>query len=163
MFGLMFFPIFVIYRSEFVNAFKAIFDKAPFLLLYLATWWYSSLGYLPVAWGLFWITVNGLYWMGRARIAGGAGLIFEDLWNDQRFAHYWNSTMVGWLLADTSSPFFIDDLQKRYLVVKADYPWYISVIKAAPMSSMRESYKIGSLEGVHSKNICSPRGLSLRS
>ncbi|MBS7642525.1 MAG: DUF6785 family protein [Candidatus Bathyarchaeia archaeon] len=173
MFGLMFFPIFVTYRSELINAFKAIIGKAPpeveareplkfrymllgfivFLLVYIATWWSSSLGYLPVLWGIFWTVVNGLYWVGRARIAGDAGLIFEDLWNEQRFAHYWNSTMVGWFLADTSSPFFMDDLQKRYLVVRADYPWYTSVIKAAPMASIIESYKIGSLEGVHSKYI----------
>ncbi|MEM1559309.1 MAG: DUF6785 family protein, partial [Candidatus Bathyarchaeia archaeon] len=172
-FGFIFYPVFVAFRSELLNTLKAIIGKAPreveakepmrytymfigFIvcaLIYVISWWYASLGYLPIVFGFIWYILNGLYYgVARAKVAGEFGLVL-DPFNDNMWAHIWDNSMRLWWVADTASPFFIRDVKERFIVLRGDYPWYSTFIRAAPTASLLQSYKVASIEGVHSRYI----------
>ena len=171
-FGLMFYPVLVAFKGELVNTLKAFVGKARreveerepmnyrlmligfivFLLVYVATWSYASLGTLPLLFGLIWTVLNGLYFMGRARVAGEYGITVCAI-NDNMWAHIWDVSMREWWIADPTAPFYIKDVKSRFLTLRGDYPWYSTYMRAAPMASLLESYRIGALQGVPSKYI----------
>ncbi|MBS7641772.1 OPT/YSL family transporter [Candidatus Bathyarchaeota archaeon] len=171
-YAIIFAPIFISFRGELVNSVKALLGRAPseieareplryrwqllalifFMTISVALWWYASLGNLPVVWGFINYIMYALWLMCRARVAGEYGLVL-DFMNDNYWAHNWTYTFRQWFVADPMSPFFIRNVQSRYLVLRSDYPWYFTVIRAAPAATLLESYKIASLEGLHSKHI----------
>ncbi|MEM2699066.1 MAG: OPT/YSL family transporter, partial [Ignisphaera sp.] len=171
-FGTVFYPIFVSFRREFVNNVKALFGKAPaeveerepmkyrYMLLgyivclvaYITTWWWSSLGNLPMLFAFVWTIANGLFFVVRSRVAGEYGIAM-DVVNCNVFAHNWDTVMREWWVADPVSPCYIKNLQARFLVLRNDYPWFTTFTRAAPAHTLLEAYKIGSLEGVHSRYI----------
>lgn len=172
LFAFIFAPLFTTFRGELVNSLKAIVGKAPpeveerepmkyrfmfllfivFLLISVGLWYYASLGTLPIIFGIIYYILNGLYYMGRARTAAEFGLVM-DAWNDQIFAHQWDSMAKEWWLADTASPFYIRDPAVRFLPLKTEWTWFTTTMRAAPMASLLEMYKIGSLQGVKSRQI----------
>jgi|GEM_PF-750408 len=173
MFGLMFYPVFVAFRGEFINGVKALLGRAPpeveareplkyryillgwvfFATIYVITWWYASEGNLPIVYGYIYMVLFGLFWMGRARAGAEYGLAI-DMYNDNYWAPGLSVTLREWWVADPLSPFFIEDPKNRFLVLRADYPWWWSpVARGTPSLTLMEAYKIGSLEGIHSKYI----------
>jgi hypothetical protein len=172
-FAVLFAPLLISFRGEIVNVFKAFVGRAPpevearepikyrwqllgFILLVAISiylWWYASLGFLPIIWGVYSYIIMALWLMCRARVAGEFGLAI-DFMNDNMWAHNWTySFRSHWWVADPASPFFIRDVRQRFLVLRADYPWYFTVVRAAPVATLLESYKMASVEGVHSKHI----------
>ncbi|MEM2183501.1 MAG: DUF6785 family protein, partial [Candidatus Bathyarchaeia archaeon] len=172
MFGLIFFPILVTLTDEMISNIKALFSKSPLdvekreplryrytLLIYLALlvisvafWYYASMGNLPILFGLYWYVVLGLYLICRARVAAEFGIVYDPL-NDNVFAHSWDVNFREWWVADPYSPCFIRDLQARFLVLRGDYSWFSTFIRAAPVATLLQSFKIGSLQMVSSKHI----------
>jgi len=173
MFGLMFYPVFVAFRSEFINGVKALIGRAPpevevrepmkyryillgfivFATLYVVTWWYASEGNLPILYGYIYMVLFSLFWMGRARAGAEYGLSI-DMYNDNYWAPGLSCTLREWWVADPLSPFFIEDPKSRFLVLRADYPWWWSpVARGTPSLTLIEAYKIGSIEGLHSKYV----------
>ena len=172
LFALMLCPIFITFRGELANSIKAIFGKAPpeveerepvryrymfsiyiiFLLISVGLWYYASLGTLPIIFGIIHYILMGLFFMGRARAAAEFGLVM-DAWNDQIPTHNWDVVSKEWWLADPASPFYIRDPAVRFLPLKTDYTWFTTTMRAAPMATLLEMYKVGSLQGVKSKNI----------
>jgi hypothetical protein len=171
-YAILFAPILISFRSELVNVFKAFVGKAPpeieirepikyrwqltiFILLLIISavlWQYASIGNLPIIWGMINYLMYSLWLMCRARVAAEYGLVL-DFMNDNYWAHNWTYTFRHWWVADPVSPFFIRDVQARFLVLRSDYPWYFTVVRAAPVATLLETYRIASLEGVHSKHI----------
>ncbi|MBS7634091.1 hypothetical protein KEJ34_01115 [Candidatus Bathyarchaeota archaeon] len=172
LFALMFCPLFITFRGELANSIKAIFGKAPpeveerepvrykyiflfyivFLLISVGFWYYASLGTLPIVFGIICYILYGLFYMGRARAAGEFGLVL-DAWNDQIPTHNWDVVAKEWWLADPASPFYIRDPATRFLPLKTDWTWFSTTMRAAPMATLLEMYKVGSLQGVRSKHI----------
>jgi len=171
-FGLIFYPILVVFRHELANTFKALIRRAPpeveareparyttlfiayivCLLVYVATWWYSSGGNLPILFGVIWCVLLGLFLMGKAKIAGEYGIVMNHI-EDGPWAHIWDVSMREWWIADPLSPFFIGDLKSRFLVLRSDYPWFYTFIGFTPQATTLEAYRMGMLEGVHSRYI----------
>jgi len=171
-FGLMFYPVLIAFRGELVNTLKGFVGKARpeveqrepmnyrlmllafvgLLLIDVALWWQSSMGTLPILFGIIWTVLMGLYFMGVARTAAEYGLgvcgVNENMW-----AHNWDTTMREWWVADPNSPFYIRDLQTRFTVLKTDIPWFTTYMRAAPMATLLESYRMGALQGIHAKYI----------
>jgi hypothetical protein len=172
-FAIIFAPLLISFRSELVNVFKAFAGRAPpevearepikyrwillgfivLLLIYIGSWSYASLGNLPIGFGIISYIIFNLWLMCRARVAAEFGLAL-DFMNENMWAHNWTySFRMHWWIADPVSPFFIRDVRARFLVARADYPWYFTVVRAAPAATLLETYKIASLEGLHSKYI----------
>ncbi|MEM2505293.1 MAG: DUF6784 domain-containing protein, partial [Candidatus Bathyarchaeia archaeon] len=68
------------------------------------------------------------------------------------FYHNWTALRVWWV-ADPGSPFYVRNLQTRYLILRPDYDWAATFIIAAPTGTLLESYKVASVEGIHSRYI----------
>jgi len=171
-FGLMFYPALIAFRGELVNVLKAFVGKAPreveerepmnyrlmllgtivFLLIHVALWWYASLGTLPILFGIIWTVLMALYFMGRARVAAEYGLALDAL-NENMWAHNWDVSMREWWVADPTSPFYIRDVKDRFLTLRADLPWFSGYVRAAPMATLLEAFRVGTLQGVPSKYI----------
>ena len=169
-FGLMFYPVLIAFRGELVNTLKAFVGKARrevderepmnhwlmlvgfilFLLISTALWYVGSLGTLPTVFGIIWTVLMGLYFMGRARVAGEFGLAIDAL-NENQWAHNWDISMREWWVADSTSPFFISDVKTRYLTLRADLPWFSGYMRAAPMATLLESFRMAALQGIHAK------------
>ena len=172
MFALIFYPILITFRGELFNGIKALFGKAPpefearepmkyrylllcyvvLLLLFVASWYYASLGNLPILYGVFWYIVNGLFYMGRAKVAAEFGCVTDVVLYGHTFYHNWTALRVWWV-ADPGSPFYIRNPEVRYLVLSPEYEWSATFIIAAPMGTLLESYKVASIEGIHSRYI----------
>jgi hypothetical protein len=76
------------------------------------------------------------------------------MYNDNYWAPGLSCTLREWWVADPLSPFFIEDPKRRFLVLRADYPWWWSpVARGTPSLTLMEAYKIGSIEGLHSKYV----------
>jgi len=172
-FALLFWPVFVVHREELINGIRAIFGKAlpevekreplkyKYLLigwlictfLYLVVWWYQSAGYLNFIVGFIIFFLTQLYYgMLRARAEAEFGIAI-DTWNDNMWAHNWDTSCREWFVADPHSPFFIPDVKARYLVLRADVNWFANTVRAAPCATLMDVYKLASLQGVHSKYI----------
>jgi len=172
MFALVFYPVLVTFRGELFNGIKALFGKAPpefearepmkyrylllcyvvLLLIFVASWYYASLGNLPILYGVFWYIVDGLFYMGRARVAAEFGCVTDVVLYGHTYYHNWTALRVWWV-ADPGSPFYIRNPETRYLVLAPEYEWSATFIIAAPMATLLESYKVASIEGVHSRYI----------
>ena len=171
-FGLLFYPVLVAFRGELVNVLKAFVGKAPreveerepmnyrlmllgtivFLLIHVGLWWYGSMGTLPVLFGIIWTVTCSLLFMCRARVAAEYGLLIDAL-NENQFAHNWDTNFREWWIADPASPFYIKDVKARFMALRPDMPWYATYVRAAPMATLLEAYRIGALQGVPSKYI----------
>ncbi|MBS7642115.1 hypothetical protein KEJ40_03000, partial [Candidatus Bathyarchaeota archaeon] len=171
-YALVFFPILVTFRGELMNSIRAILGRAPpeveareplryrwqlsalilFMAISVALWWYASIGNLPVVWGFINYLMYMLWMVCRARVAAEYGILADPI-NDNYWAHNWTYTFRHWFIADPASPFFVRDLQARYLVLRSDYPWYFSVVRSTPVATLLQSYKVASLEGLHAKHV----------
>jgi len=180
LFALMLCPIFTTFRDELVNVIKAIFGKAPpeveerepiryrymlllyiiFLLISVGLWYYASLGTLPILFGIIHYILMGMFFMGRARAAAEFGLVFDG-WNDNTVTHNWDCISKEWWLADPASPFYIKDPAVRFLPLRTDWTWFTTTMRAAPMATLLEMYKVGSLQGVKSRDILLSVGIAM--
>jgi len=171
-FGVVFYPIFVMYRRELVNVFKAVFGKAPSeieereparyrylflgfmmsLIVYLVIFWYASASYAPVLGVAIWTIGMGLFYIVRCRIAAEFGIAM-DTYNDNIWPNAWVYSTIKWMVADPISPFFIRNVNERYLVLMAEPCHPSQFARAAPAHTLMEAYKLGALEGVHSRYI----------
>lgn len=171
-FGTVFYPIFVTYRKEFINVFKAILGRAPpeveareplryrylflgfilSLLIYLVLFWYASMGYAPILGVAIWTVGMGLFYVVRGRIAAEFGIVM-DTYNDNIWPNAWVYSTIKWFVADPKSPFFIRDLAQRFIVLRTEYCHPSQFARAAPAHTLLEAYKLGALEGVHPRYI----------
>ncbi|MEM4462595.1 MAG: DUF6785 family protein, partial [Candidatus Bathyarchaeia archaeon] len=172
-FALIFFPIFVTFRGELINGIKALFGKAPpefearepircrylllcyivVLLVSVALWYHASMGNLPILYGIIVYMMHSLLYIGRARVAAEFGCVTDLVIYGHTFYHNWTALRVWWV-ADPGSPLYIRDPATRYLVLRPDYEFGSAIIiPAAPMGTLLESYKVASVEGVHSRYI----------
>jgi len=122
------------------------------ILLYSIAWWYRSEGNLPLAAG-FLVTIGYhlYYGIGMARSSAEFGQPVNT--QDDTYLHIWNYNAKVWWLADPASPFFIRNLQTRYLTMRADLFYCGEIIRGNPASYALEAFKIGSITGLHSKRI----------
>jgi hypothetical protein len=177
MIGLVYYPLWI-HRAEVIEMLKSIFGKGspevekrePMKFRYLwlgyivcvlgyVFMWdframggqsYGNLNYLA---GIIWVVATGwMYMIGQARVEAEYGVVLSPI-NCNLFAHNWNEGIKTWMFADTSSPFFIRDLQQRYLVLSSDVSMFDQTFRVAPFTYLLHYFKIGSLNGVHSKHI----------
>jgi hypothetical protein len=177
MVGLVYYPLWI-HRTEVWDSLKSIFGKGSpevekrepmryrymwagyiiCVLLYVFMWDYRTYGGQQWPWqvwpaGIIWVVATGwMFMISQARIEAEMGLVINPI-NCNLFMMNWATNIQCWLFADNTSPFFINDLQQRYLILSSDVAWHDSVVNAAPFAYLLHYFKIGSLNGVRAKHI----------
>lgn len=169
-FGLMVFPLWS-FRHQLAESIKSIFAKdrtaaeknEPLRFRYLIVGWILSFLWYAAVWyygsnynanfgAMLIMTLVSIFNVGVTwgRVSGEVGQWWSLGWHSNE--GWFRGTVSSWI-ADPKSPFFMRDIQSRYLVNRLNFEEYGFVAQSAPTYTMLESFKMAALAGLQSKHV----------